>query len=76
MTRGERYMLLMNARHELRGAQRTVERLAEQLRGTDCAAPLLAAAFSVAGAVQRLDSLSGLTPHRPARMPRTNRSAA
>ena len=71
MNRGQRYMLLMNARHELRAALRTVERLAEQLRDTDCAAPLQAAAFSVHGAAQQLDMLSGLAPRAPARMPRT-----
>ena len=76
MNRGQRYMLLMNARHELRAALRTVERLAEQLRDTDCAAPLQAAAFSVEGAVRQLDALSGLAPRNPARMPRTNRSNA
>ena len=76
MTRSQRYMLLMNARHELRAAQRTVERLAHDLRDTECAAPLLAAAFSVGGAAQQLDALSGLAPRAPARMPRTNRSAA
>jgi hypothetical protein len=59
---GARYMLLMDARHDTREAQHRMLALAERLRDTEGAAPLLAAAFSLGAAAERLEALSGLPP--------------